>query len=238
MDNSNKRNNNIIPSFGRRRSHGLSAAQKNALQVLYKLYGINLSCDSEKISPLSFFSENVFSKIFIEIGFGGGEHLIQNAKQNTNIGFIGCEPFENGVAKVLKAIQENSLNNTVVFNGDARYLLNSLRDLSVDRFYILFPDPWTKKRHYKRRLLSKEFITTLLYSKLKIFGDIIIATDCENYMADILENIKDFPNILLSSNELSSLRERPADFITTRYEQKAICQGKQPFYLRIEKIKI
>ncbi|MBQ7673991.1 MAG: tRNA (guanosine(46)-N7)-methyltransferase TrmB [Alphaproteobacteria bacterium] len=241
----------IIPSFGRRRSHGLSATQEKILRDFYAIYGISLPNSVQ--DPSNFFqnrilkrsdftlsknrSENrMFSKIFVEIGFGAGEHLIQNAIQNPDICFIGCEPFENGVAKVLQAIRDNNLNNIRIFNGDARYLLNFCENSSIDRFYVLFPDPWTKKRHHKRRLLSKEFITTLLYSKLRIHGDIIIATDCENYMEDIIEQIKDFSEISLSSTELSQLKQRPSNFIPTRYEQKAISQGKQPFYLQIEKI--
>lgn len=225
---------NIIQSYGRRRSHGLSEAQKEALSTLSNKYGINLLT---KISNPSIFFTKI-SKIFVEIGFGAGEHLIQNAVQNPDVGFIGCEPFENGVAKIFKEIYENNLKNVKIFNRDARFLLDFFENSSIDRFYILFPDPWTKKRHHKRRLLSKEFITKTLYSKLKSNGELIIATDCENYMEEILETIKNFPEFFTTTLELKQLQIRPSWFLPTRYEQKAILKGKCPFYLKVEKTEV
>jgi len=142
----------IIQSYGRRRSHGLSEAQKDALLNLTNEYGINLP--TQTLNPAIFF--NGISKIFVEIGFGAGEHLIQNAIQNSEVGFIGCEPFENGVAKALKAIHENNLKNVKIFNGDARFLLDFFENSSIDRFYILFPDPWTKKRHHKHAVFYQK----------------------------------------------------------------------------------
>lgn len=233
-NNSGDPNCRFIQSFGRRRSHGLSTMQKKILHDFYELYGIALP-ESER-SPSEFFRDRIFSKIFFEIGFGAGEHLIQEAMHNPDIGFIGCEPFENGVAKVLREIHDNGLSNIRIFNGDARFLLHLCRNSSIDRFYVLFPDPWTKIKHHKRRLVSKGFITPLLYSRLRPHGDIIIATDCENYMKDIVEQVKDCSQISLSSTELSQLKRRPINFTATRYEQKAIQQGKQPFYLQIEKV--
>lgn len=106
---------------------------------------------------------------------------------------------------------------------------------SIDRFYILFPDPWTKKRHHKRRLLSKEFITKTLYSKLKPCGELIIATDCENYMEEIAEIINNASEFFAKISELEQLQIRPEWFIPTRYEQKAISHGKKPYYLKVER---
>lgn len=221
----------IIQSYGRRRSHGLSEAQKDALLNLASEYGITLP--TKILNPAIFF--NGISKIFVEIGFGAGEHLIQNAIQNPEVGFIGCEPFENGVAKALKAIHENNLKNVKIFNGDARFLLDFFENSSIDSFYILFPDPWTKKRHHKRRLLSKEFITKTLYSKLKPYGKLIIATDCENYMEEVAKIIKNAPEFYAPISDLKQLQTRPEWFIPTRYEQKAISHGKKPYYLKVEK---
>ena len=100
----------FLPSFGRKRARGLSETQKNNLVNLYEIFGIEIP--AEKISPQELFKEN-YEKIFFEIGFGHGEHLIQNAILNPDIGFIGCEPFENGVASILKEIQEKNLKNVV-----------------------------------------------------------------------------------------------------------------------------
>ena len=221
----------VIQSYGRRRSHGLSETQKDALLNLANEYGITLP--TKILNPAIFF--NGISKIFVEIGFGAGEHLIQNAIQNPEVGFIGCEPFENGVAKALKAIHENNLKNVKIFKGDGRFLLDFFENSSIDRFYILFPDPWSKKRHHKRRLLSKEFITKILYSKLKPHGELIIATDCENYMEEVAEIVKNAPEFYTAISDLKRLQTRPEWFIPTRYEQKAISHGKKPYYLKIEK---
>lgn len=231
--------NNIYPfirSYGRRRSHGLSESQKDAFQISSDK-NILLSLPTEPQNPADFFANvSNLSKIFIEIGFGAGEHLIQSALSNSNIGFIGCEPFENGVAKTLNEILEKNLKNVKVFNGDARYFLELIKNSSVDRFYVLFPDPWTKRRHHKRKLLSEEFLSSMLCSKLKIGGEIIVATDCESYMEEILNNLKNIPAFSIPAFNLEQLKTRPVWLAQTRYEQKALSQGRQPFYLKIDKV--
>ncbi len=239
--------NHVIQSYGRKRARGLSASQKASLRDLYKVYGIQLpeslhkesfpknidSVSENQINPQSFFSNNLKNIIF-EIGFGHGEHLINNASQKTGYGFIGCEPFENGVANVLKKISENQLENVKVYKGDARFLLDLFVDESICRFYVLFPDPWTKKRHYKRRLLSEDFIKTMR-KKLAYGGDIVIATDSESYMSYILENIQKNPEIELFNSAFSYLSQKPSCFLSTRYEQKALSKGKGTYYLRFKK---
>lgn len=224
----------IIQSFGRRRSHGLSVTQKNNLIELYKKYGIELPTKTQ--NPEDFFKNSQYSAIFMEIGFGGGEHLIENAIRNPNIAFIGCEPFENGIVNVLRQVSDNNIDNIRVYNGDARYLLAQTADGTIDRFYVLFPDPWPKKRHNKRRLLSEEFITRTLYHKLKGNGLVVIATDSEEYMQNVVEVVKK-ANDKFSANalDLEELQTRPQDFIATRYEQKAIEKGKRPFYLSLKR---
>jgi tRNA (guanine-N7-)-methyltransferase len=218
----------IIPSYGRRRSHGLSDTQKRNLVTLSELYGICLL--DEIIHPQELFS-NRFDKIIAEIGFGNGEHLINQAILKPNIGFIGCDPFENGVANALKLIQTHDLENVKIFNGDARFLAEKLQESSLSRLYVLFPDPWRKKKHHKRRLLTSEFISLLL-SKMTGDGVLTVATDHEDYMLNILENLKNIPNALYC-NEINRLFQKPACLLTTKYEQKAIALKKKNYYLRI-----
>jgi tRNA (guanine-N7-)-methyltransferase len=218
----------IIPSYGRRRSHGLSIAQKNNLVDLYELYGINLP--NEIIHPNELFPGH-FSKIILEIGFGNGERLINHAISKMDVGFIGCDPFENGVATALKCIDDHQLKNVRIFNGDARLLLEKLQNNSLDRLYVLFPDPWRKKKHHKRRLLSSEFISVLL-EKMTTNGILTIATDHEDYMKNILENLKGNPNALCNT-ELNELLRRPSCLFPTKYEQKAAALRKQIYYIRI-----
>ncbi len=219
----------IIQSYGRKRARGLSETQKENLVTLYDIYGITLP--ESNVNPREYFNGQ-FEKITLEIGFGRGEHLIQNAINNPTTGFIGCEPFENGVASALKAIADNNLNNVKIYRGDARFLLEFFPAHSLNSVYVLFPDPWTKKKHYKRRLLSTEFLNTLK-EKTAENGSIIIATDCENYMQNVLENLKNIKGIKYI-DDMNVLSQKPDWFLSTRYEQKALSKGKKCYYLKCE----
>lgn len=217
--------NYVIRTYGRTKAHGLSQTQENNLKTLYPVYGISLP--NEKIDPHEFF-DNYFNLISFEIGFGNGEHLIEMAKRNPNVGFIGCEPFENGVVSALDGIQRNRLNNVRVYKGDAREVLNLIGDHSLDRMYILFPDPWRKKRHYKRRLISENFLRAA-QEKMKKFRCLVIATDHEDYRNDILNHLHSV-NAVFDENVIF---ERPKCFSGTKYERKAIARGAKCVYIRV-----
>lgn len=218
----------FLPSFGRKRARGLSETQKNNLVDLYEIYGIKIP--ETPVHPKSIFT-NSFEEIFVEVGFGHGEHLIQNALQNPQVGFIGCEPFENGVAATLKEIRENNLENVRIYKGDARILLEKLENSSVNRVYVLFPDPWHKKRHHKRRILSVEFIENLRKKQIK---ELIVATDCKEYMESVLENLIELKIISggNASYRIEKLSQKPDWFLKTRYEQKALSKGSKCYYLK------
>lgn len=215
-----------LPSFGRKRARGLSETQKNNLVHLYETYGVEIP--EKKIDPKSLF-DIPFERIFVEVGFGHGEHLIQNAMQNPKIGFIGCEPFENGVATTLKEIQDNNLQNVRIYKGDARLVLEKLQKNTIDRVYVLFPDPWHKKRHHKRRILSAEFIDNLRKNQVK---ELVVATDCREYMESVLENLHQLK--IPAPNDIETLSQKPDWFLSTRYEQKALAKGEKCYYLKIE----
>lgn len=213
-----------LPSFGRKRARGLSETQKNNLVHLYETYGIEIP--EKKIDPRTLFNIP-FEKIFVEVGFGHGEHLIQNAMQNPKVGFIGCEPFENGVAATLKEIQENNLQNVRIHKGDARLVLEKLQKNTIDRVYVLFPDPWHKKRHHKRRILSAEFIDNLRKNQVK---ELVVATDCREYMESVLENMAQLK--IPAPDNIETLSQKPDWFLSTRYEQKALAKGEKCYYLK------
>ncbi|MBO7641876.1 MAG: tRNA (guanosine(46)-N7)-methyltransferase TrmB [Alphaproteobacteria bacterium] len=215
-----------LPSFGRKRARGLSETQKNNLIHLYETYGIEIP--AEKISPKMLFNIS-FQEIFVEVGFGHGEHLIQNAMQNPKIGFIGCEPFENGVATTLKEIRDNNLQNVRIYKGDARLVLEKLQQNTIDRVYVLFPDPWHKKRHHKRRILSAEFIDNLRKNQVK---ELVVATDCKEYMESVLENMAQLK--IPAPDNIETLSQKPDWFLSTRYEQKALAKGEKCYYLKVE----
>lgn len=213
-----------IRTYGRTRSHGLSPMQEDNLRTLYPIFGITLP--EEPMDPRNFFHQ-YFDMISFEIGFGNGEHLIGMAKKNPNIGFIGCEPFENGVVSALDSIQKNNLSNVRIYKGDARTLLNKLLNHSIDRMYILFPDPWRKKKHHKRRLISEGFLQ-LAREKMKSNSCMVIATDHEDYRNDILKLLHN-SNIVFNDELIYA---RPSCFIGTKYERKAIAKGVKCAYIR------
>lgn len=215
-----------LPSFGRKRARGLSDTQKNNLIYLYETYGIGIP--KEEIHPQTLFNTS-FEKIYVEIGFGHGEHLIQNAILNPKIGFIGCEPFENGVAATLKEIRDHNLQNVRIFKGDARLVLEKFQTNSVGRVYVLFPDPWHKKRHHKRRILSAEFIENLRKNQVK---ELVVATDCKEYMESVLENLEQLK--IPATNDIETLSQKPDWFLSTRYEQKALSKGEKCYYLKVK----
>ncbi|MDR0555817.1 MAG: tRNA (guanosine(46)-N7)-methyltransferase TrmB [Holosporaceae bacterium] len=224
-------NQYIIPSYGRKRHRGLSDAQKNDIHTLYKLYGIN---DPEKDIP-EICAEKLGRKVVLEIGFGNGELLLQQANLHPDMQFIGCDPFENGVVTMLRDIHGRNLQNVHIFKGDARLLLEKLPEQSLRDVYVLFPDPWKKRRHHKRRLLSSKFINKLM-QKLSAAGNLMVATDHEGYMLEILANLRTVPNARYCGNK-EGLTVKPHCYPgETKYERKALDSGRKCYYLQIRPI--
>ena len=210
----------LIRTFGRLKGRTLSKNQKLGLALLKQKY--NFSLKTEK-------------KIWLEVGFGNGHHLVELAKRNYDKLIVGSEVYENGVATACFSLFQNKIQNARVFHGDARNLLNLFKDKAVDRFYILFPDPWKKKRHKSRRLLSSSNLG--YFSKiLKPEGYICIATDVEDYcleIEDTFSNLDQFKRIHVSP------KEKNLNFfldVKTKYEQKAINKGLSPSYLVYKKV--
>ena len=216
----------LIKTFGRLKGRTLSNNQKLGLEMLQKKY--NFFLDSS-------FSLETKKHIWLEIGFGNGQHLVELAKRNSDKLFVGSEVYENGVATACFSLFQNKIENVKVFQGDIRILLNSFKCESVDRLYVLFPDPWTKKRHKSRRLLASHNIE--MFSKtLKSNGVICIATDVDSYYYEIEEafsNLYQFKKLHVSSEE------KNLNFfldMNTKYEQKAINKGLAPSYLVYKKV--
>jgi tRNA (guanine-N7-)-methyltransferase len=166
------------------------------------------------------------SPAWLEIGFGGGEHLAHQAELHPDINFIGAEPFVNGVAKLLALIEEKRIGNIRIHDGDARELLDRLPDLSLERIYLLYPDPWPKARHNKRRFVSTETVSQI-HRLLKPQGLFLFASDITGYVDWMLH--------LVSTHGGFSQEGDPAqpfaDWIETRYEAKAKREGRPPCYL-------
>jgi len=157
----------------------------------------------------------------LEIGFGGGEHLVAQAGTRPYARFIGIEPFLNGVASCLRHIEESGVQNVRLHQGDARDVLARLPDASLDRVDILFPDPWPKKRHWKRRLIQAAFVAELA-RVLKPGGEARFATDWANYAAWALEVFTREPSFTWLAERAGDWRSAWPGHVTTRYEQKRL----------------
>ncbi len=210
----------LIKTFGRLKGRPLSKNQKLGLALHKQRYEPSLELEK---------------KIWLEVGFGNGNHLVELAKRNYDKLIVGSEVYENGVATACFSLFQNKIENARVFHGDVRDLLNLFKHETVDRFYILFPDPWTKKRHKSRRLLSSSnvgYFSNILKSK----GYICIATDVEDYCVEIEDA---FSNLDQFKRIHNSPKEKNLKFfldIETKYEQKAINKGLSPSYLVYKKV--
>ena len=169
--------------------------------------------------------------VWLEIGFGGGEHLVWQAAHNPQAGLIGCEPFEEGVIKVLSAVATEHLANIRLLPDDGRPLLRLLPDASIGRAFILFPDPWPKKRHQKRRLLSPDTVTELARI-LRPGAELRIGTDIGHYAGVILRAVLGNGDFDWPVTGPADWRDRPPDWPQTRYEAKALREGRRCYYFR------
>lgn len=167
----------------------------------------------------------------LEVGFGGGEHLAAQARLHPQTGFIGCEPFENGVAKLLTQIRLQGLSNVRVHPDDARDILARLPDASLDVMFVLFPDPWPKFRHHKRRFIQSQSLDVIA-RVLKPGGELRVATDHPDYAQWALMHLIRDDRFEWAAQRAADWRVRPDGWVVTRYEQKAIAAGRSCVYLR------
>ncbi len=171
--------------------------------------------------------------VWLEIGFGAGEHLSAMAQANPHVGFIGCEPFINGVARLLQDVDQHGLNNVRIVMDDARLLLDCLAAGSIDRSFLLFPDPWPKRRHNKRRFVGPENIAAMAHV-LSDGAQWRIATDHMDYCRWILAHMCPAPQFQWLARRPGDWRNRPEDWPATRYEEKGIKAGRPPVFLTFE----
>lgn len=167
--------------------------------------------------------------VWLEIGFGGGEHLVHQAQANPDIGIIGCEPYINGVAMLLGKIRRAGVENLRVYPGDARDLFDVLPEASISKAFLLYPDPWPKARHHRRRFVTPEHLEPL--ARVVASGaEFRVATDIPDYVRQTLEQVPRHGFEWLAERA-SDWRDPWGDWISTRYEQKALREGRTPHYL-------
>jgi len=175
------------------------------------------------------------SQVWLEIGFGGGEHLVWQAQHHPDVGIIGCEPFEEGVVKALTLIEDEALANICVHPDDVRPLLRWLPAASLDRAFVLFPDPWPKARHRRRRLVATPLLDQLA-RVMKPGAELRIGTDIGDYARTMLVALIRHPAFRWTATDATDWRIRPADWPQTRYEAKALREGRRCTYLRFVRV--
>jgi tRNA (guanine-N7-)-methyltransferase len=211
---------NELRSFGRRRGRKPSARQATLLRDCLPHLAFDAAAPRQGSRAT-----------WLEIGFGGGEHLIWQARHNPGVALIGCEPYEDGVIKVLSAVDADGLTNVQIHMGDAREMLRAIEPASIDRVFILFPDPWPKRKHVKRRLVNRPLLA-LLARAMKPGAELRIATDIGDYARTMLEAFADEPQFAWQAESPADWRSRPADWPETRYEAKAAAAGRLRYYFR------
>jgi tRNA (guanine-N7-)-methyltransferase len=169
-------------------------------------------------------------ELWLEIGFGGAEHLIETARANPNVRLIGCEPFVNGVAKALTRIEEHQISNISIFDDDVSKILDELPSACLSRIFILYPDPWPKLRHRKRRLISEQFLYRLARI-MKRDAELRFATDIDDYAAWTLSRIEASSHFVWEQMSPLEWTTPWEGWISTRYEKKALREGRSPVYL-------
>ncbi|WP_093968569.1 tRNA (guanosine(46)-N7)-methyltransferase TrmB [Actibacterium lipolyticum] len=188
--------------------------------------------DRNPINTADIFGDD--RETWLEVGFGGGEHLVHQAAENPNVGIIGCEPFINGVAMLLGKVRNADVKNISIHPGDARDMLDVLPDASIARAFLLYPDPWPKKRHHRRRFVTPEHLEPL--ARVMKPGAIFrVATDIPDYVRQTLEQVPRCGFEWLAEGP-TDWREPWGDWISTRYEQKALREGRTPHYLTFRRL--
>jgi tRNA (guanine-N7-)-methyltransferase len=219
--------------FGRRKGHRLRIHQADLIKNLLPHLSLDISGPRPAdIAPL--FDPKVES-VRLEIGFGGGEHLIAEAQAFPGIGFIGCEPYVNGMAKILSAIEAHNIGNIKLFAGDAAELLAWAPANSLDRVDLIHPDPWPKRRHRKRRFVQDATVAAMA-RVLKPSGEFRFVCDIDDYVTWTLHHLARSPELIWTAERADDWRLPWADYTMTRYGRKAMREGRRSVYLRFRRV--
>jgi tRNA (guanine-N7-)-methyltransferase len=211
--------------YGRSRGKALRAGQERLFAEALPVFSI---------TPEALAAGHVFPaaprEIWLEIGFGAGEHLIEQAKANPNVGIVGCEPFRNGVVAALAGLQRESLSNVRLRHGDAQAAVEAAPDAFFSRVFILYPDPWRKRRHRKRRVVAQSMIDAL--ARVMCSGaELRFATDIDDYAGWTLARFLRSPHFLWVATGADNWRRPWPEWRPTRYEAKARSEGRGSVYL-------
>ena len=234
--------------YGRKHGRRLRSGLKQLLEDLLPRLRIALPDPGGRLDPAGLFcappaptppaptppAPTPPAEVWLEIGFGGGEHLAWQAERHPDVGLLGAEYFVNGVAVLLRLLRDRDLDNVRIMLGDGRALLDALPPDSLGRVFILFPDPWRKMRHHKRRIVQRETLDRLA-ELMKDGAELRLATDHPDYLRWILDKVCAHPDFQWLAESPGDWRERPPDWPPTRYELKALGQGGRPVFLRFRR---
>jgi len=217
-----------LRSYGRRRGKKLRPGRERLMEELLPRISVQPG------TPIrDQFGPDVRA-IWLEIGFGGGEHLAAQAQANPDVGIVGCEPFLNGVAKLLRQIDDAGSENVRIRADDARDIFPDFTDGSVERVFVLFPDPWPKTKHHKRRFIQTDILDEFA-RMLSDGGELRIASDHMGYIRWSLSKVLPHDDFEWVAEGPADWRDPPQDWIRTRYEQKALAKGDACVYLRFRR---
>jgi tRNA (guanine-N7-)-methyltransferase len=215
-------------SFGRIKSRTLKPRQAALMETLLPRISPDPSAPIEPQDLMPGARE-----AWLEMGFGSGEHMAQQAARHPDVLIIGCEPFLNGVGAALRHLDEGKIENVRVHAGDGREIMAALPDASIDRVFILFPDPWPKTRHHKRRLVQAD--TASEFARiLKTGGRLRFVTDWKDYAVWALERLSAEPRFRWLAEAANDWRAPPTDHVTTRYQEKQL-GDTPPIFLEFER---
>lgn len=217
---------------GRRKGRKLRSGQQRLLQETLPGLRIALPPAGAGLDPEALFGPG--RELWLEVGFGSGEHLAWQAENNPQVSIIGCEVFENGIARAVGHAVERGLRNLRFFPDDARMLMDRLPDGSLSRVFILFPDPWPKTRHAERRFVGRPNLDRLA-RLMRAGGELRMASDDPSQIRWMLAETLDHPAFVWLATGPEDWRRRPADWPGTRYEAKALREGRKPAYFRFRR---
>ena len=222
--------------YGRFKGKALRPAQERALdEQLPKIAVPDVSWEENPerkvIDPWVLFDD--VDELWLEIGFGGGEHMVHQAKSNPRVGIIAAEPYVNGVAMALSKIKKAGVDTIRIHMGDARDLFDVLPEETFTKAFLLYPDPWPKARHHRRRFVTDEHLDPLM-TKLKPGAEFRVATDIPDYVRQTMIEVPK-AGFEWTAERPSDWRVAWPDWISTRYEQKALREGRTPHYMTFRK---
>lgn len=220
--------------YGRRRGRRLRPGRLQLLSDELPRLAVPCPPPGGTIDPRALFADGV-AEVWLEIGFGAGEHLLAQAAAHRRAGLLGCEVFIDGIAALLAARATQPVDNVRIFTEDARLLLAALADASLARVFILFPDPWPKARHHRRRLVSPDVVARLA-ALLQDGGELRLATDDAGYARWMLAHVLADGAFAWTARRPGDWRAPPADWVVTRYQQRAQRMGSTAMFLQFRRL--